>query len=67
MDMPRQARPQPREFMQEIVGRQWTPEAEVRSVPQAMLIEEHEKPKRKRKKAASETQCLRQLMTFSVG
>ncbi|MAY29240.1 MAG: hypothetical protein CL627_16720 [Aurantimonas sp.] len=65
MDMPRQAKPQPRNFMQELVGRQWAPTAEDRSVPEALRLEETTRPKRRRKKA--DGACLRQLMTFSVG
>ena len=50
---------------EEIVGRRWTPDAEARSVPQAMVVEPEPTPKRRRKKAA-EPQCLRQLTTFAV-
>ena len=65
MDMPRQAKPQPRLFMQEIVGRQWTPEAERHRSSEIAVVDEKPKPERKRKKAAP-TPCLPQLMTFSV-
>ncbi|MBO0902097.1 hypothetical protein [Jiella sonneratiae] len=65
MDMPRQVKPQPRLFMQEIVGREWVPEAEARSVPKDLLVAKTAKPKRRGRKSASSA-CLHRLTTFSV-
>jgi len=63
MKAPIQAKPMPRTFMQAIVGRQWSPEAQARSTPEDLPGQEPPKGKGRRRKSDL---CLRQLTTFAV-
>lgn len=52
-------------FMQEIVGRRWTPDADRRTARDELPTRDQSKGNGRKKKAPEET-CLRQLMTFAV-
>lgn len=65
MRAPLQAKPMPRSFMQQIVGRNWTPDADRRSARDELPGDNRSKRNRPKKKAPEDT-CLRQLMTFAV-
>jgi len=66
MREPVQAQPMPRKFMQEIVGRQWSPLAkQAQPGPGEANVPGDAKPKGKRRKKP-DNPCLVQLTTFAA-
>ena len=61
MQIPIQAAPRPREFMQLIVGKQWSPKFEPTPQLAARFSKSGKRPKRKKLK----NPCLLQLSVFS--
>jgi hypothetical protein len=55
----------PRNFMQEIVGKHWVPDAEQRTAGDELQEDQRPRNKGRRKKGLDKL-CLHQLMTFAV-